>query len=126
MTVQEPAVSQSAKTGARRGSIWLGLGISAVVMLGRVGIHFAVADPPAPSSPEAAGWNRMYSILQPLAFAPQLLFAALFVVGLILALIPPTRRTGFGVLIGIAVSIVVLVVFMILLIQGLSHASIEP
>jgi hypothetical protein len=118
--------SQPVRARRRRGSIWLGLGISAVVMLGRLGIHFAVADPPAPGSPEADGWNRMYSILQPLAFAPQVLFAVLFVVGLALTLIPRTRRTGIGVLIGVVVSIVVLVVLMILLIQGLSHASIEP
>ena len=125
MSSQEPTVHEPVKEH-RRGSAWLGTGVSAAVLLGRLGIHFALSDPPAPGTAEAASWGRMYSLLQPLAFDPRALFIGLFVLGLALSLIPRTRRTGVGVLLGTAVGIVVAVVLVILVIQGLSHASIEP
>ncbi len=126
MSSQESMVHEPVQEHRRRGSVWLGIGVSAAVLLGRLGIHFALSDPPAPDTAEAASWDRMHSVLQPLAFDPRALFIGLFVLGLALSLIPGTRRTGVGVLLGTAVAIVVAVVLAILVIQGLSHASIEP
>lgn len=110
----------------RRGSIWAGLGIAAFVMLGRVGIHLLISQPPDPGSANVDSWNRLFELLHPLAVLPQTLIAGLFVLGLGMVVIPRTRRTGAGVLIGVAVSAVVLAILFAILLEGLSHASIEP
>ncbi len=126
MSIQETMVDEPVTDRPRRGSFWLGIGISGGVMLGRLGIHYALSDPPAPHTPEAATWHRLYTVLNPLAFDPRILFVGLFSLGLVLSLIPRTRRTGVGVLLGALVSLIVALILLLLIVQALSHASIEP
>lgn len=122
----QPPLPEREVVRRSRGSIWLGLALPAAVMLGRLAVHSVLADPPAPDDPKAAGWERLRSALQPLTFRPEYLLAALVLGGTVLAVIPRTRRTGFGVLIGTVISALVLVGVVLLIAYSLAGANIEP
>lgn len=129
MTEPKPAVSASTSApqvsaSAKRGSILLGISIPVAVMLGRLVVHWSVTDGPFAGTPEFPDGGPLTPLVRQLAVDPWWLITGTAVAGVVLLLIPRTRRTGLGMLLGTVLCGLALVGLVFLIVEGLRNFSV--